>query len=67
MQKNGLKSQIVTELQNQIEAYIDATEKPEDAKEGEEEEIQKDEKKKELSGIFQLTVFKRDLEKITKF
>ncbi len=36
MQKNGLKSQIVTELQNQIEAYIDATEKPEDAKEGEE-------------------------------
>ena len=67
--KNGLKekiSQIVTELQNKIDAYTDATEKPEDAKEGEEEEIQKDEKMEELSRIFQLTDFKSDLEKITE-
>ena len=67
--KNGLKekiSQIVTELQNKIDAYTDATEKPEDAKEGEEEEVQKDEKMEELSRIFQLTDFKSDLEKITE-
>ena len=30
------KSQIVTELQNKIDVYTDDSEKPEDAKEGEE-------------------------------
>ena len=67
--KTGLKDkieQIVAEIKTKIEAY-DAVEKPEDGKEGdEEEEAPKDEKMEKLMNIFGMGEFNSDKDKITE-